>query len=137
MSIHIYNTAFQTLLAGNIASARVCLVTSAYEFDAAHTTYNDIAAAELSTGGGYTAGGQALENVTITGGSGAGVRCGGCTWQSLSATFRYAIAMDGNQQLLWCYLLDETSADITIQASNYTLALPEDLLVGATFTQSS
>jgi hypothetical protein len=46
---------------------KIILMGSGYVFDRAnHNTYADVASAELTTGAGYTTGGQTLTGVTLT-----------------------------------------------------------------------
>lgn len=42
------------------------LVDSGYTFNAAHTQWSDASTNEVAAGGGYTAGGEALTNKTVT-----------------------------------------------------------------------
>lgn len=135
-TVRFYNNSMPVILAGNLAGSRVCLVTSAYVYDPAHSGYSDISADELPTGNGYTAGGAALENLAISGTAGTlTITTSGCSWSTLTATFRYAILMDSNSNLIACHTLSD--ADITISASNYMLELPETKLFTGTIAQST
>lgn len=60
--------------------------------DDTHETWADVSSTELSTGAGYTAGGQSLANAAVTQ-SGGTVKfdADDIVWSSFSATARYAI----------------------------------------------
>ena len=64
-----YNSYRDDLQSGNIDVAndtiKVALVTSGYTFDAGHQFFSDITN-ELSTAGGYTAGGATITSPTIS-----------------------------------------------------------------------
>lgn len=66
-----YNSYKDDLLKGNIDvtadTIKVALVTSSYTFSASHNFFDDITN-ELSTAGGYTAGGATIASPTVTAG---------------------------------------------------------------------
>jgi hypothetical protein len=54
-------------LDNNAASAfKLMLLGSGYTFSATHTTVSDVVANEIANGNGYTSGGKALTNITLT-----------------------------------------------------------------------
>ena len=54
-------------LDNNAASAfKLMLLGSGYTYSAAHTTVADVVAQEIANGNGYTSGGKALTNITLT-----------------------------------------------------------------------
>jgi hypothetical protein len=110
---------------------RVVLVTSAYTYSAAHTTWADASAAEVSNANGYTTHGQALSTPTMNQTSGVGI------WDAVDPdwtasgsglTARRAIIIkdaDGNgalastDKLICTCLLDATPADVVVAAGNH------------------
>ncbi len=96
-----YTHAWRLVTTGGLdldtSELRVRLVTSSYTFDAAHTQWDngandatDPSYSELTTTGGYTAGGKQLANPVVTATT---IDFDDLTWTSLTATFRHAIGV--------------------------------------------
>lgn len=96
-----YTHAWRLVTTGGLdldtSELRVRLVTSSYTFDAAHTQWDngandatDPSYSELTTTGGYTAGGKQLANPVVTETT---IDFDDLTWTSLTATFRHAIGV--------------------------------------------
>lgn len=68
VSISLYNHTAKLFAEGSLASGDTYKVKllSAATFDASHTTLAGTGGTEATTGTGYTAGGQALSNVSVT-----------------------------------------------------------------------
>jgi len=115
----------------NTDTFRVVLVTSAYTYSAAHSTWADASAAEVSNANGYSTHGQALSTPTMTQSGGTG------TWDAVDSDWtasgsgitarRAIIVKDANgdgalasTDLLVCScLLDATPADVVVNAGNH------------------
>lgn len=110
---------------------KVALFTKDYTFDATHKVWADLtAAAELPTGGGYTQGGAALTNKTLTytdSPSQSKWDADDVTWAQLTATFRggvcYVDATKGEivKPLMFYILFDTTPADIVISGIDFLI----------------
>ncbi len=73
---------------------KIMLLGAAYEPDAAHAVLADVATHEI-TGDGYTAGGQALQNVSAqASGEGAVLVADAPLWPDSSISARYAVVYD-------------------------------------------
>jgi hypothetical protein len=117
-----YDSYKDDLLSGNIDLAndtiKVALVTSSYTFSAAHEFFDDITN-ELSTAGGYTAGGATINSPTIS----AGVFDGADTmWTSATFTTARGIVYKstgtpGTSPLIGCIDFDgnQSPADQTFK----------------------
>lgn len=114
------------------ATLKVRLVTSGYTFSAAHTAWDngaddatDPSYNEVATGDGYTTGGITLTSPSADADS---IDVADVTWTSLTKTFRGAIlvaigTIGGVTDPVLGYLLpDDTPADITATAEDYTIA---------------
>ncbi|NLF90194.1 MAG: hypothetical protein GX570_02430 [Corynebacterium marinum] len=144
VQIEVYHHTAQRLADGSIDldsdAFKVALVDSSYTFDPADTSYGDISGCELETGNGYTAGGAALANKSVTQSSGVMKwDANDVAWNNLTAAFRRAIlyCADGtNNYLMWSYLLDDSPADVTVTNTDYTLIVNAAGLLTGTITQA-
>lgn len=119
---------------------KMMLVDDTYVFSATHTALADVSAAEI-TGIGYTAGGNILANILIASDAvGFAIDSDDVTWVNLTATFRRAIIYyEGTLDLvtnpvLISYLLDNTPADITVSATDWTVAMAAAGIVNVTWS---
>lgn len=102
---------------------KLALVDSTYTPSAAHDEWADASGDEI-TGTNYTAGGESLANKSMDNDM---LDADDVTWTNLTATFRYAILyISGTKEgltnpLLAYYLLDDTPADVSVSASDYTI----------------
>ncbi len=104
---------------------KLALVNSTYVFDAAHTLWGDASANECS-GTGYTAGGKTIANVTVL--ADGTIDADDVVWSAATisgirrAVMYYLGTVDGKvNPVLLSYLLDETPADISVNATDLTL----------------
>ena len=108
---------------------QIALLTSTYTFSASHVIYTDLTN-ELTTTGGYTAGGQAIAGLTLTQ-SGVVTNLTGSTvvWTASGggiAAFRFAVAYVNAtlnsivKPLLWC--IDNNGADVPATTAPNTLS---------------
>ncbi|MBK8184325.1 MAG: hypothetical protein IPK63_16170 [Candidatus Competibacteraceae bacterium] len=104
---------------------KIALVTSSYTPSSAHTQWADVSSYEVSTGSGYTTGGETIANPVATN---SNIDYDDVIWTSLTKTFRYAVCYKLGSgggltnPLLFYSLLDTTPADIVNTGSNYTLS---------------
>lgn len=127
-SITAYDTAWKLLLTGAVDldtdTLKLALVTSGYTPSTAHDEWADVSAHEVSSGSGYTTGGNTLTTPVVTNST---VDYDDVTWTSLTKTFRYAVCYKSGSAggltnpLLFYILLDATPADIVSSGSNYTV----------------
>lgn len=110
----------------------VALVGSGYAPSLDHIAWADVAAHEI-TGTGYTAGGQALANKSVTvAGDTTVFDAADTTWANLTATFRYAVlyaavARDGvTNPLLGYILIDDTPADTVVAGVDWSIIWSAD-----------
>jgi hypothetical protein len=112
-------------------NARVILVRNTYTPNTStHTAYSDVSTPEVTTGGGYTAGGAAITITVTRSGVTTTVTSGNVSWASSTITAKYAaIVMDADANgtlaagdLLLCYcLLEAGGADVS--TTNGTFAV--------------
>lgn len=98
MASLIYDNAKELILNGGIDlvndTIRVMLLGSGYTPSASHSAKSDVSSYEIS-GSGYTAGGAALANKTVSrSGATAKWDADDLTWTGLSPSFRYAVIYD-------------------------------------------
>lgn len=126
-----YNALLKYLADGTVDldtdTIKVALVSSAYTFSAAHTVWADASAAEI-TGIGYTAGGVALANKTLTLGSGIlTFDADDAVWSASTLVARRAVvykegtANGLTNPLLFSCLMDNTPADVSSTNSDFTI----------------
>ena len=102
----------------------LALVTSAYTLDLGHTSWSQASGSEVSSGTGYTTGGQALTNKTA---ADTNLDADDVTFSSLTKTFRAGIlyasgTYNGVVDPLIAYLLyDDTAGgtDVTVSGNDY------------------
>lgn len=103
---------------------KLALVTSSYTPSGAHDEWADVSANEVSTGSGYTTGGETITTPVATNTT---IDYDDVTWTALTKTFRYAVCYKLGSgggltnPLLFYILLDSTPADIVSAGSNYTV----------------
>lgn len=103
---------------------KLALVTSSYTFDGAHTQWSDVSSYEVSSGSGYTTGGETIANPISTNTT---IDFDDTTWTALTKTFRFVICYKLGSgggltnPLLFCYLPDSTPADTVSLGSNWAI----------------
>lgn len=127
-TVTAYDHLWKLLLSGAVDldtdTLKIALVTSAYTPSIAHDEWADVSANEVSSGSGYTTGGETLANPVKTN---SNIDYDDVTWSSLTKTFRYAVCYKSGSgggltnPLLFYLLLDSTPADVVSAGSNYTL----------------
>ena len=136
-SFTLYSSARQFILDGTIDllvdTLKVMLVTSSYTPDLAHDEIADITSSptnEVSSGSGYTTGGETLTGKTITHTDSPSVGtfdAENVVWTSLTKVFRYGVLYASKSispyvnPLIGYILFDATPADIDLTASNFTI----------------
>jgi len=105
---------------------KVALLSSSYTFNADHSYWSDVSSYEVS-GTGYTAGGQSLNNKSVTKDNAndkAVFDADDVTWSNSTITARYAVLYDNtliNKDLIACFDFGEdkssSNGDFTIQWS--------------------
>lgn len=102
---------------------KLALVDSTYVFSDADTVWADMSGDEI-TGTGYTAGGETLTGVTVT--PAGAIDADNVVWSTATITFRRGIlyfsgTIDGKvNPVLFSYLYDDTPADVSVTASDFT-----------------
>ena len=107
---------------------KCAMLTNAYSVNAAHSIFGDVSANEVAAGAGYTTGGVALANksVTLTGAT-AKYTADPATWTGLTKTYRtlaiYAVKTANGlvNPLIALILVDNTPADIVVTAADYSI----------------
>ncbi len=134
-TITAYDHTWKLITTGGLdlgtSELRLRLVNSGYTFNAAHAQWDngannstDPSYNELTTGGGYTAGGKQLLNPAV---SASAIDYDDVTWSSLTATFRYVICVAVGtfggvvNPVVFCLLPDNTPADTVSTGSNWTI----------------
>lgn len=111
---------------------KLALVTSAHTLSNAHTVWADVSAHEVATGGGYTTGGLALANKTVTN---EGLFADDLLWTALNKTFRYGVIyrvglVNGLTDPLFCRILWNTNdTDKVINSIDFAAYIPATGLV--------
>lgn len=107
---------------------KVMLVDSNYTFNAGHSEAADVSAYEVAAGSGYSAGGVALANKSVTlNAATSKFTADPATWPGLTKTFRFAVlyaekvANGLTNPLIACVLLDTTPADVVVTAADYSI----------------
>jgi len=128
MASGVYNR-FKANLANKIVdiegdTLKIALLDSNHSFDADHNTWADVSANEVS-GTGYTAGGQALSNASVTQDNTndlAKLDADDVTWSGSTITAAFAVIYDdtlANKDLICCIDfggdISSTNGDFTIQ----------------------
>ena len=112
-------------------NARVILVRDTYTPNTStHTAYSDVSTPEVTTGGGYTAGGAAITITVTRTGTTVTVTSGNVSWASSTITAKYAVIVldaDANGalvagDLLLCYCLLEAGG-ANVSTTNGTFAV--------------
>jgi hypothetical protein len=87
-----------------------------------------VVAHEVAAGAGYTSGGAALANKTVTLNGAVGkFTADPVQWPGLTKTFRFAIlysekVLDGvTNPIIACVLLDNTPANVVVTAADYSI----------------
>lgn len=104
------------------------MLTSGYTLNAAHSIFADVSANEVASGSGYTTGGVALANksMTLTGAVGK-FTADPATWAGITKTYRYLVlyslkTINGvTNPLIALILVDNTPADIVITSADYSV----------------
>ena len=119
---------------------KMMLVDNTYIYDAAHTALASVSGDEI-VGAGYTAGGATLASVVIASdASGFSIDAADVTWTGLTGTFRRAIVYNTAtidavvSPILISYLLDNTPGDISVSATDWTVAINASGLVSVTWS---
>lgn len=73
---------------------KVILLNNSHSFTATHNTYSQVSANELSTAGGYTAGGAALASKAVTQGATTSWDAADISWTSATFTAYHAVIYD-------------------------------------------
>lgn len=73
---------------------KVILLNNSHSFTATHNTYSQVSANELSTAGGYTAGGATLASKTVTQAATTAWDAADVSWSSASFTAYHAVIYD-------------------------------------------
>lgn len=73
---------------------KVILLNNSHSFTATHNTYSQVSANELSTAGGYTAGGATLASKTVTQAATTAWDAADVQWTSASFTAYHAVIYD-------------------------------------------
>ena len=73
---------------------KVALMASAHSFTATDNVWSEVSSNELSTGGGYTAGGKALASKAVTQGSSTKWDADDVAWTSATFTAAHAVIYD-------------------------------------------
>lgn len=104
------------------------LLSNGYAVNAAHSVLADVVANEVAAGTGYTTGGVALANKSVTyTGAIAKFTADPATWASLTKTFRFLVlyalktANGVTNPLICAFLLDNTPADIVVTSADYSV----------------
>lgn len=107
---------------------KAMMLSNGYTVNAAHSVLADVSAHEVAAGNGYTAGGQALANKSLTvAGAESKFTADPLTWAALTKTYRFLLlyaAKTANGKvnpLIACILVDNTPADIVISAADYSV----------------
>jgi hypothetical protein len=107
---------------------RCAMLSSSYAANAAHSIFGDVSAHEVTAGNGYSAGGSALTNKSVTlSGSTSKFTADPATWPGLTKTYRflalYAVKTANGvvNPLVAVILVDNTPADIVITAADYSV----------------
>jgi len=122
-----FTIAFDTTVGASSLQGNFTSLTGAT--DPAVTESQAFVSVELETGNGYTVGGEALANVSVTEVSGPAGKydADDVTWSALTATFRSGLlyidgTVDGVVDPLIAYILfDTTPADITVSGVDWTV----------------
>ena len=104
------------------------MLNNSYALNAAHSALADVSANEVAAGGGYSTGGVALANKSVTlAGSVAKYTADPATWAALTKTYRF-LAMYSEKTanaivnpLIALILVDNTPADIVVTAADYSV----------------
>lgn len=124
---NITNMLGQGLLDLDTDTFKLALVTSSYTFSAADDEWADASANEVSSGSGYTTGGETLAGLSWAQVSGTQYKWDATdvTWTSLTKTFRagilYASGTFGafTNPLVAYILFDDTPADVVISGIDF------------------
>lgn len=106
---------------------KVALISSAYTFSAAHTSFTDSVETHEITGTNYVAGGVSVANITV---SDTAIDFDDALFVNVTITARYAVfyipsTVDGVAKPVLCsVLLDDTPADVNVVASNFAISIP-------------
>jgi hypothetical protein len=132
-SFEIFNIAKKYLWDGTIDldtdTIKLALVTSGYTKDLTDEIWSEVSGSEVTTGNGYTTGGETLAssdvtNVTTT----TKWDATDVTWTTLTKTFRFGVlyavgTLNGIvDPLIAIILFDTTPADIVVSAMNFTVS---------------
>lgn len=128
-TISKFNTTTKYILGGvdlDTSTLKLALITSAYAFDATDVEWSEISANEVTTGNGYTTGGETLANPTLV--QTAGVctfDADDVTWATLTKTFRAGVIYASGtfdtviDPVLFYILFDSTPADRVIEGIDF------------------
>lgn len=113
----------------NSSTLKLALVSSSYAFSATASAWSEISGNEVATGSGYTTGGAALTNVTLTETGGVCVLdADNVTFTALTKTFRGAVVYaEGTFEtvvnpVLFYILFDNTPADQVIAGIDFVVS---------------
>ena len=106
----------------------VAMLNSSYTLNAAHSIFADVSANEVAAGSGYSTGGVALANKSVTlAGAVAKYIADPATWSSITKTYRwlaiYSLKTENGvvNPLIALILVDNTPADVVITAADYSV----------------
>jgi len=109
-------------------TVKVAMLSNSYTVNPAHSIFGDVSSHEVAAGGGYTAGGVALANKSVTlAAAVAKYTADPATWAGLTKTYRtLAIYSEKTvngvvNPLIALILVDNTPADIVITAADYSV----------------
>lgn len=111
---------------------KLALITSSYTPSTAHTQWSDVSTYEVASGSGYTTGGLALTNNSITN---AGLFTDDLLFSTLTKTFRYGViykvgTANGLTNPLFCYILwNSLNVDKVITGIDFAVYIPATGLV--------
>ena len=129
-----YYSAKTDILSGvhNLSSETIVavLLGAGYTPSTAHSTWADVSAQELATGGGYTQGGVALtgESVSLSGAVASWIATGQPSWSSATITAKYCVlvkrvggALASTDRLIG--YVDLNSGGTTVSSTNGTFSV--------------
>jgi hypothetical protein len=121
---HTHRRFFDGTLDWDTDTFNLALVANTYTFSGAHTQWSDVSTHEVANGDGYTTGGAALANQTLTN---TKIDADDVTFTALTKVFRYGVlykvgtANGLTNPLVGCILFDDTPADVSVTNINFSI----------------